>query len=113
MVLLSACAQSATPATPPAPASQGQSSAPAAPKVLTIGILQEPTDFYGFGGRTAFGGVVNAPPIALDTLVVENDKGQFQALLAAEQISVERGTWKLNPDGTMDTTWKLRPNLKW
>ena len=112
-MLLSACGQSPTVGNAPAAPSQGQPSAPVTPKVLTIGILQEPTDFYGFGGSTAFGGVVNVPPIALDTLVVQNDQGQFQPLLAAEQISVERGTWRLNPDGTMDTTWKLRPNLKW
>jgi peptide/nickel transport system substrate-binding protein len=33
--------------------------------------------------------------------------------LAQEVISVENGTWRVNPDGTMDTIWKLRPNVKW
>jgi peptide/nickel transport system substrate-binding protein len=113
LVVLGACSPAATPGLSAPAQSPGQTSAPAAPKVLTMGILQEPTDFYGFGGSTAFGGVVNVPPIALDTLVVANDTGQFQPLLAAEQISVERGTWRLNPDGTMDTTWKLKPNVKW
>jgi peptide/nickel transport system substrate-binding protein len=33
--------------------------------------------------------------------------------LATELPSVERGTWRVNADGTMETTWKLRPNVKW
>src|SRR4051794_13145411 len=27
--------------------------------------------------------------------------------------TLENGLWRLLPDGTMETTWKLRPNLKW
>jgi len=27
--------------------------------------------------------------------------------------TVEKGTWRLNADGTMDLTWKLRPNVRW
>jgi len=88
-------------------------SAPAAQKTLVIGIQQEPPDFYGYGGSMGFGGVGNVPPIGLDPLVVQNAQGEFQPQLAAEQISIERGTWRVNPDGTMDTVWKLRPNVKW
>jgi peptide/nickel transport system substrate-binding protein len=109
MVVATACSSAG------APQGAGQESRrePTAPKTLTIGIAQEPTDFYGFAGSFGFGGVRQVPPIALDTLVVQNGKGEYQPLLAAEQISVERGTWKLNDDGTMDTIWKLRPNVVW
>src|SRR5207248_6900336 len=32
----------------------------------------------------------------------------------AEQVpSVENGLWKLLPDGTMETTWNIRPNATW
>ena len=31
----------------------------------------------------------------------------------ATQNAVERGTWLLHPDGTMDVTWRLRPTIKW
>src|SRR5439155_648075 len=27
--------------------------------------------------------------------------------------SVNDGDWTVNPDGTMDVTWKLKPNLTW
>jgi peptide/nickel transport system substrate-binding protein len=33
--------------------------------------------------------------------------------LAQEVISVENGTWIVNADGSMETIWKLRPNVKW
>jgi len=94
-------------------AGQGQGSSPTGPKVLTMGILQEPSDFYGFAGSFGFGGVSQVPPIALDTLVVQDSKGEPVPQLAAELISVERGTWRVHSDGTMDTIWKLRPNVKW
>src|SRR5438477_515890 len=33
--------------------------------------------------------------------------------LASKVPSVSDGDWKVNPDGTMDVTWKLRPNVTW
>jgi peptide/nickel transport system substrate-binding protein len=110
LTLLSACA--------PAPqgrqaesAGTGQSQASArAPKVLTI-VGQEGNvgDFPGVsGGSTASGwGFIH------NYLVQRNDQDEFIAELAAEQISVDNGTWRINADGTMDTIWKLRPNVKW
>jgi peptide/nickel transport system substrate-binding protein len=48
-----------------------------------------------------------------DYLVVADDAGARRAQLVTEPLSIERGTWRVNADGTMDTTWKLRPNVKW
>jgi peptide/nickel transport system substrate-binding protein len=107
-MLASACASGTTLER----ASQGPQTAPSAPKVLTIGISDEPKDFYGFGGING-GGISQVPPIALDTLVYQTGKGEFLPLLATEQISLEKGTWRVNPDGSMDTTWKLKPGVKW
>ena len=44
---------------------------------------------------------------ALDAL------GNLQPRLATKMPSIADGDWRLNPDGTMDVTWKLRPNVKW
>jgi peptide/nickel transport system substrate-binding protein len=33
--------------------------------------------------------------------------------LAGELPSIERRTWTVNADGSMDTTWKLRPGIQW
>jgi peptide/nickel transport system substrate-binding protein len=53
------------------------------------------------------------PPIAHDFLMVRNDKYEYQPQLAVSGISLADGTWRVNADGTMATTWKLRPNIKW
>lgn len=33
--------------------------------------------------------------------------------MADELPSLDRGTWRVNDDGTMVTTWRVRPNIKW
>ena len=110
VLLAAACGPGANPSGP-AP-NEGERSQATTPKTLTIGIQREPTDFYGVGSG-AGGGVSQVPPIGLDTLVIQNAKGEYLPQLAAEMISLEQGTWRVNPDGTMDTAWKLRPGVKW
>ena len=111
ILIATACGPSATPER--ATSAPGAPSSPATPKVLTIGVLGEPPDFYGFSGSLTGGGTKQVPPIALDKLVVQNPRGEWQPQLAAEQISLERGTWLVHGDGSVDTIWKLRPNIKW
>jgi peptide/nickel transport system substrate-binding protein len=88
------------------------------PKILTVALQQEPVGFFGFGelgasSRTVSGGAANPSKILHEALVHKNEAGQFEPRLAAEGISVEKGTWQANPDGTMETIWKLRPNAVW
>ena len=40
-------------------------------------------------------------------------QGRPSPWLAAELPSQENGSWVVNSDGTMRTTWKIRPNAKW
>src|SRR3954470_16487029 len=109
-LLLTACA-SRTPTTPEGTAAQPTQ--PRAPKVLTVAVLQEPAAFMATGGSQFKGGAGHVPPMVHEPLVRENEQGVFEPRLVAEQISIEKGTWRVNADGTMDTTWKLRPNVKW
>lgn len=59
----------------------------------------------GGGGESNL--AVNSPLAVLD------NQGVPQPRLAAELPSQERGTWIVNPDGTMATTWRIRPNAIW
>lgn len=91
---------------------QGQSSQ--TPRRLTVAIQQEPAGFNRdlmLSVRT--GGNEQVLHIAHNNLVVVNAKGTRIPQLATELISLEKGTWRVNPDGTMDTTWKIRPNARW
>lgn len=47
--------------------------------------------------------------------LIRRNAGTFQEepWLAEELPSIERGTWKINPDGAMETVYKLRPGIKW
>jgi peptide/nickel transport system substrate-binding protein len=113
ILLATSCA---SPSSPSAPSRSGDTARqPAAPKIITIGILREPNSFHPDlnQGTGAQGGNTQPLLIPHNYLVVQNDRGLFQPQLAAEQIAIERGTWQLNADGTMETTWKLRPNVRW
>ena len=45
--------------------------------------------------------------------MVIGSHGELIPRLVQEMPSVEKGTWKVLPDGRMDVTWTLRPNIKW
>jgi len=46
-------------------------------------------------------------------LVVLEPAGTARPLLAAEIPSQANGTWVVNPDSTMRTTWRLNPTARW
>lgn len=46
-------------------------------------------------------------------LVVVDDRGTLRPVLAEAVPSLENGLWKLFPDGRMETTWKLKPEVAW
>jgi peptide/nickel transport system substrate-binding protein len=51
--------------------------------------------------------------IVHDFLLVYNDQGQPVPRLAPERPSLENGTWRVLPDGSMETTWRLRDGARW
>lgn len=94
---------------------QGSGSAPsAAPKTLRVGMVtgQEPKEgiilFAGIGAtRAEFQHVFHAG------LTVYDAGGTLVPRLAQKVPTVSDGDWRVLPDGQMEITWKLRPNLKW
>jgi peptide/nickel transport system substrate-binding protein len=112
---LIACSSPATPSagqTGNQPSSNQAPPARTGPARVTIAIGAEvnnlATKFEGgntFSSEFHFMG--NSP------LVVREPQGTARALLAAELPSRDNGTWVVNADGTMRTTWKIRPNAKW
>lgn len=43
----------------------------------------------------------------------EDDGGRLYPQLAEAIPTLENGLWKVAPDGTMETTWKIRPDALW
>jgi peptide/nickel transport system substrate-binding protein len=67
---------------------------------------------FGFNGKTD-GGAGITGGLTHDLLVQEDGLRVGHASLATELPSVERGTWRVSADGTMDVVWKLKPGVKW
>jgi len=117
LILTSACG----PGSAPSQGSRGDASSSSirGPKTLTIAVQRELKGFAKFTGVAAGGGNPGAgnsqvAKIGHNYLALEGENsGTFEPQLAFELPSVDKGTWRINPDGTMDTTWKLRPNVKW
>ncbi len=49
----------------------------------------------------------------VEGLVTNDERGRAVPVLAADVPTVENGGVVLRPDGGMDVTWKLRPNVRW
>lgn len=114
LMVLGACA----PQTQPGPsrgAGPGQPESSRAPKVLSLAIPREPDTWNtDITLVTRGAGVSVVQHIGHNKIVAQNDDTlAYMPQLAVEQISIERGTWRVNPDGTMETIWKLHPNVRW
>jgi peptide/nickel transport system substrate-binding protein len=46
-------------------------------------------------------------------LAIIDGRGEPRPYLAAELPKLNTDTWRVSPDGRMETTWKLRPGLTW
>jgi len=91
----------------------GADGPPAAPKRLRIGILQEPKGWMPWGGTSSAGGAHQPYWLTTRTLTIIDDGGRIQPVLAESIPSLETGDWRVHSDGTMDQTWRIRPNAKW
>jgi peptide/nickel transport system substrate-binding protein len=88
---------------------------PRGPKVLRIALSREPNGFVislSASSGTS-GGAIQAQNLPANKLQNMNEKGEAYAELAEALPSTRNGTWVIHPDGTMETTWKLRANVKW
>jgi len=66
-----------------------------------------------FTATSGIRGTTNATMISHNALTATDEREATRAQVAVDLPSVDKGTWRLNPDGTMDVTWTIRPNVKW
>lgn len=110
LALLAACAPQQAGTTS---RSEQAASQPQRAKILTIAARDEPSDLGSFSATSTIRGSTNALMIAHNALTANDEREAIRPQAAVELPSVDRGTWRLNADGTMDTTWTIRPNVKW
>ncbi|MGH9198802.1 MAG: ABC transporter substrate-binding protein, partial [Acidimicrobiia bacterium] len=83
----------------------------AEPKVL---VVAGPAELTGFPSRSVVGGAGAATHLVEAGLALADERtGQAAPQLAEALPSSDGGSWKVNGDGTMETTYRLRPNLTW
>ncbi|HEY3115542.1 MAG TPA: ABC transporter substrate-binding protein, partial [Chloroflexota bacterium] len=97
----------ATPGTAP---SSPTSSQPPRTKTLTFAMNAEPEVILTAMGSRRPAALRNA---VHQHLAANDNRGQALPQLAEELPSTANGTWVVRPDGTMQTTYRLRPNVTW
>jgi peptide/nickel transport system substrate-binding protein len=115
VVLLSVLALAAGCAPPPG-ASGGASSsqAPTQPKRVVAAVMDEiPMVYQKLNPSSRFRGVEAVQDMVGAGLTLQDPQGQRLPELAEAVPSVENGLWKVAADGTMDVTWRIRPNAIW
>ena len=83
-------------------------------RTLQIGmqVVSQPPSLTDYGLGSGVGGrehyfVFHAP------LTVYDGSEQLLPRIAEKLPSIQDGDWKLTPDGGMEVTWRLRPNVMW
>lgn len=96
---------------PPAQAAPGQSErldgTRSVRKTLRIAEDDVPTALNNRFGESVAGGILNA------SLAYRDEADVPRPLLAQRLPSQSEGTWTVNADGTMQTVYALKPDLKW
>ena len=76
---------------------------------LVVGYDREPDTLNRFSTHI----LEDIETCVVEGLVTTDEKMQVVPLLAAEVPTLANGGVRLRPDGGMDVTWKLRPDVKW
>jgi peptide/nickel transport system substrate-binding protein len=118
VMALVACAPAPAVPSGGASATGGDGQGPPAPRptrTIRFAITREPHGFVNSftPNATGAGGITLVQPLAANRLQTFDEKGRNIPELATAIPSTSDGTWTVNPDGTMETIWKLQPNVTW
>jgi len=80
---------------------------------MAIAIRAEPNTLAGKTGVAGGVTLTTTRRLFNANLVIFDQRGTPQPYLAAELPRLNTDSWQVNPDGTMVTTYKLKPDLTW
>ncbi len=89
---------------------------PATRTRITVGILGDPNTLSatvntaGTGGQP---GVEEVERLIHAGLSVSDDKGLLRPVLGEAAPSLENGLWRVQPDGRMEMTWRIKSEARW
>jgi peptide/nickel transport system substrate-binding protein len=111
-IAMAACAPTATP-------TQSRDSAPARAgaatpsRTLVIAARNEPASIAGKPLRQAGIGLYTMQAVFSASLAINDDGGLPRAHVAEALPQLNTESWRLLPDGRMETNWRLRPGVQW
>jgi peptide/nickel transport system substrate-binding protein len=108
-LLIAACSPAQPAGTPTAPGAP----APAREKALVIAFEAEPDVLVTSMNRGTAGTSGNLKLAIHQYLSTFDDRGGLHPMLAAALPASSDGTWIVRPDGTMQTTYRLRDGITW
>src|SRR6266540_4764263 len=111
VLILAACAPRPPDQTAANPAAAGQQQAPKKVVAVIRGTL--PILYNKIGVGATYSGLEYVERLVNAGLADADGSGTPQPILAEAVPSLENGLWKVFPDGRMETTWKLRPGVRW
>jgi len=115
ILAISAC--SPQPSRAPTGATGDQAAPQAAPKRIVAAVRGDPRTLSDSINNAASGstsaGVRELEQLVNAGLLNIDLEGNLRPMLAEAAPTLENGAWKLNPDGSMETTWKIKPNAVW
>jgi peptide/nickel transport system substrate-binding protein len=111
---VSACSPSG-PATSPQDAARSGSSTGQPDRTLILVTRAEPRSLAlrPVGTGASFQGFALSKRLLNADLVLLDDAGSPHLYLAETSPQLNTDTWRVFPDGRMETTWKLKPNIVW
>jgi peptide/nickel transport system substrate-binding protein len=110
-LVLGACA--APPNTSPSGAPSSGSPTAASNRALIMLVRYEPPTLAVKPLRDAGAGVGSTTHIFNATLDLEDGQGKHHPYLAEALPQLNTDSWRVSPDGTMETRYHLKPNLTW
>jgi len=113
VLMLLACAE--PPARSTEPSGAGEPQAAVAPRRLVAGIagVHMTLQSRSQGASNRAPGFEILEELVSAGLANVDDANRMRPQLAEAVPTLESGTWKLFPDGSMETTWRIRSNARW
>ena len=113
MIAVAACAApTASPSRQPA-SNDGLPSATPPSRTVVMAIRVEPDSLAAKGPRQVGVSLHATKRLFNAELDIEDQRGEPVPYLATQVPQLNTDSWKVFPDGRMETTWKLKPNLRW
>ena len=110
---LTACAPTSPPGTRAGPDGPSAPAVTGPVKTLTLAQINSVPSFGPWEFSNTSGGGATLVEIHTMGLTTQNERGQNAPRLVTRLPSFDDGTVVILPDGRMQTTWKLRPDVTW